>query len=67
MIDSINICIGIQLDRIHLRKLGITYKRFKNGIEFTYKNVKFVYYIPFKNLSIETNTHKILEKIDIFN
>ena len=65
MIDRINICIGIQLDRIHLRKLGITYKRFKNGIEFTYKNVKFVYYIPFKNLSIETNTHKILEKIDI--
>ena len=65
MLDSINLCISIQLNRVHLRKLGITYKGFENGIKFTYKNVKFVYYIPFKNLSIETTTHKILEKIDI--
>lgn len=68
MIDSINLNIkNMILDLQHLKHIGIRYVKCKNKItiSFKYKNVKFVYYIPFRNLAIETTAKKILNKTNI--
>lgn len=69
MIDSINIVlVGVDyLDETYLKEvLGIeNYKLFDNGAigySFNYKEIHFQYYKTFKNLEVETTTHKILKK-----
>lgn len=69
MNDSINVVLeGVEfIEKSHLDKLGI--KDFKifgpRQYSFTYKDVHFKYYKDFRNLAIETTTHKILKKKDI--
>ena len=70
MIDSINVVVERveRLDKSYIKKeLGIRvkYKKKYEMETFVYKDIKFMYYIWYKNLEIETTTHKILGKKDI--
>lgn len=68
MIDSINLSLeDIYLNLNYLKKIEIKWKNSKDRlyISFNYGDVKFVYYKPFRTLSLETTTHKLLRENDI--